>query len=299
MPLKQNQESILDLYQTQEVRMAELYTAFARRFSMDREFWQRMAREERLHARIVSSLKTAAAKGVLLFDPGRVDTHDIAAMTARIETLMHQGAQEVMDRVMALSHAMEIESSLVESGVFTQFKALTDKAREVLRRLNNESLDHAAWVRRVLDSDTTFPDAPLQAGGHLIWTESLSVNDSRLDDQHRLLFALINDLADLRLSGAPRETLLKVVQRMIAFSDAHFGSEDDVMIASDFPRFDAHRLEHQLFLGQIRRFLNDYSAGREQLSDEILAFLKRWWFHHTAQSDRQYALWILEHGRQA
>jgi hemerythrin len=78
---------------------------------------------------------------------------------------------------------------------------------------------------------------------------------------------------------------------MIGFSDAHFGCEDDVMLESDFPLFASHRREHQYYMERVGQFLEGYQQRRQDLGDDIMAFLTEWWFNHTAESDRRYARW--------
>ena len=292
MTMKPYQEKIIQLYETQERQLAELYSAFSDRFETDRVFWRELAAEEAKHAEIVAKLYSAVEKGGVLFDEGKVKTYTLAKMIEHTEALLDQARRGAMDRIVALSQAVDLESSLIEKGVFSHFEALTDKAQAVLKRLNRETMDHVTLVRRVRDGARDALQGPAPAGDRLVWTETLSVNDPRLDGQHRLLFALINDLADLESEKPPHDDLLGIIKRLIAFSDVHFGTEDDIMIASDFPLFASHRQEHQQFLTQIRRFVEDFATGRRQLSAEVTAFLKDWWFRHTAEADQKYARWI-------
>ena len=144
MAMKPYQEKIIQLYETQERQLAELYSAFSDRFEADRVFWRELAAEEAKHAVIVAKLYSAVEKGGVLFDEGKVKTYTLAKMIEHTEALLDLSRRGAMDRIVALSQAVDLESSLIEKGVFSHFEALTDKAQAVLKRLNGETLDHIA-----------------------------------------------------------------------------------------------------------------------------------------------------------
>ncbi|MFH1983521.1 MAG: bacteriohemerythrin [Pseudomonadota bacterium] len=302
MALKPYQQKILELYEDQERQLAMLYSCFGRQFPNDNAFWGQLVREEEMHARLISKLNAAVDTGALLFDEGKVKTYTLSAMIERLDVLRRKAEAGQMDRRGALAQALDLESALIEKGVFTHFEALNDKARVVLKRLNGETLDHVARVRRMRDADADAPRASVLSGDRspagqaatavLEWTPALSVNDDRLDRQHQLLFAIINDLADLRAKGGERRGIIDLITRMIGFSDAHFGCEDEVMLDADFPLFASHRREHQQFMERVGQFLEGYQQRTQDLTGEMMAFLQAWWLNHTAESDRRYARWI-------
>jgi len=300
MALLAYQIKIIDQYKTQELLLAELYRLFGERFAEDQAFWKRICAEEQGHARLVDRLHAAVDKGVVIFDEGKVKTYTLAAMIQRIEDLVQKARHGSIDSVWALSQTLDLESSLIEKEVFTHFEAMTDTARATLKKLNAETFQHAARVRQLRDAKLRGeqPEAAAsraQSADRIVWTPALSVGIDTIDAQHQLLFGLINDVADLRALGGNPEGLLDLIERMIRFSDAHFAAEDEVMIDSDFPLFPSHRAEHQQFLNRIARFLEDYRQQRRELTDEMMAFLKTWWFQHTNESDRKYARWIRNH----
>lgn len=300
MTLQNYQEKIIRQFESQERLLAELYGVFADRFPVDQSFWQGLSREETMHAKIVTALHTGVKKGLLVFDEGKVKTYTLTAMIERTRGLLETARQGGMDRVAALAQAVDLESALIEKGVFSRFEPLTEKARATLKRLNSETLSHVSRVRQVRDTAMRARNEPRPAPKRpptareerITWTPDLSVGNPVLDDQHRLFFALVNDLTALRAAGGGSGALLDLLRRMIAFADAHFAAEDEVMIESDFPLFASHRQEHQRFMQQVQHFVQAFDQGQEGLMDEMAAFMRTWWYRHTAESDRRYARWI-------
>lgn len=307
MAIKPYQEKILRLYEDQEHQLSRLYDTFGRQFPEDKAFWRQLAKEEEMHAHIIARLRDAAEKGTLLFDEGKIKTYTLSAMIDRLTLLQKDAEEGKMGRRRALAQAMDLESALIEKGVFTHFEALSDKARSVLKRLNGDTLDHVARVRHMRDTDRgkapaevsparKHPDAGPDIRDGIQWSSALSVGDDRLDRQHRLLFDIIEDLTQLRAEGGRRSDIVNLITRLIGFSDAHFSCEDTVMIDTEFPLFASHRREHQYFIERVGQFLEGYQGGRQDLTEDMMSFLKEWWFNHVSETDMRYARWVRSHG---
>ena len=306
MALTDIQINILNLYRRQESLRADLYRAFARCLHSDSAFWNSLVQDEQIHTRIIDKLADAAQKGVLTFEAVQDKTSALSPAIKQIQRLLQRAQQGDIERAEALAAALEIESNLIEKGVFLQFDPLPEKARNLLNKHNVETLNHVVRLREMLDGDrqeiATEAGCPADASEvtpsstRLVWSEEMSVGIPSIDAQHRFLFGQINELANLRERGASRESLLHVLRRLMKFSDAHFGAEDEVMINSDFPLFLNHRAEHQQYISRLAVFVDEYSRGLQDLPDKMLKFLVAWWLKHVCNSDQKYARWIRNEG---
>lgn len=298
MGLKDYQAKIIEQFQTQELLLAELYAAFGRRFPEDREFWERLVREETMHARLIEKLHDVVEKGTMIFDEGKVKTYTLTAMIERIGTLVQRAHRGDLNRREALAQAMDLESALIEKGVFTHFEPMTDKARAVIKQLNRETLDHVDRVRRMHAGVHPTPKQKVETAStpmgdpRIQWTPALSVGVEEIDEQHRKLFDLINRATTLQADAGRFEAVSDLIREMIRYSDEHFKTEDAVMINADFPLFATHRREHQKYMEKIRAFVDSIKDERQDLMEEILDFLTGWWLEHITESDRRYARWI-------
>ncbi|MBI9084424.1 MAG: hemerythrin family protein [Desulfobacterales bacterium] len=299
MGLKDYQNKIIRQFQTQELLLADLYTEFGRRFPEDRDFWDQLVREETMHARLIEKLHDVVKKGSMIFDEGKVKTYTLTAMIERIEALV-QGARrgDLNNRREALAQALDLESALIEKGVFTHFEPMTDNARAVLKRLNSETLDHVVRVRRMHAGARPAPKQQEETEGipmgdpRIQWTPALSVGIEEIDNQHRNLFDLINRATAMQASSGRFEAVSDLIREMIRYSDEHFKTEDAVMIGADFPLFATHRREHQKYMEKIRVFVDGIKGERQDLIEEILDFLAVWWLEHITESDSRYARWL-------
>ncbi|HET6720510.1 MAG TPA: bacteriohemerythrin, partial [Rhodocyclaceae bacterium] len=83
----------------------------------------------------------------------------------------------------------------------------------------------------------------------LEWQDSFSVGIKEVDDQHRTLVELLNQLhtaiRERRGSDACRETL----DRLAEYTITHFQLEERLMQASNYAGFDVHKRQHEDLLG--------------------------------------------------
>lgn len=303
MGLKDYQRKIIQQFETQELLLAALYAEFGRRFSADAAFWERLVREETMHAQLLAKLRTAVEKGVMVFDEGKVKTYTLSAMIERIEDLVQRARRGDLTRNQALAQAMDLEAALIEKGVFTHFEPLNEKARAVLKRLQAETRDHVERVRRMRDDMGPKPSplpAPPPASApepRIAWTPSLATGIEDIDVQHRHLLDLTNRAAALKDDESRWKEIPEILEEMLRYSDEHFKTEDALMIESDFPLFGSHRKEHQRYVEKLRLLIGGLQGEQRSLIGEIIDFLADWWVAHINESDRRYVRWIL-HTRQ-
>ena len=128
----------------------------------------------------------------------------------------------------------------------------------------------------------------------LEWTPKISVNNEKIDNQHKKLFSIINKLITIREEKADPDAVFEVLRELIAYSDKHFKAEGLYMAENDYPRllFKAHRDEHGDFFGKMEKFVEDYGKGSKTLTDEILKFLADWLLKHTSESDMKFARYV-------
>jgi hemerythrin len=123
----------------------------------------------------------------------------------------------------------------------------------------------------------------------MIWNDRLSVGVESLDNDHKRLLRMINDIYDLLLGERGPETLAQTLDGLVDYIAIHFKREEDYFALTGYADAEAHRLEHAnmtAWVGQMReRLLAGQSSGMAQ---EILSFLRDWLFDHIMASDRKY-----------
>ena len=69
------------------------------------------------------------------------------------------------------------------------------------------------------------------------------------DEEHQVLFGLLNKLYDEATSGAPRDAVGASLDALIAYVVDHFAHEEREMQAKNFGGFERHKAEHEAMIG--------------------------------------------------
>ena len=122
-----------------------------------------------------------------------------------------------------------------------------------------------------------------------MWTEEMSVGVEVLDEDHRKLINLINDLHDGIVSGRGTERLGRVLEGLIGYTRTHFQREEEFFALTDFPDAVEHIMEHRRLTEVVGSASERYNKGQfDALSLEMIDFLKTWLHEHVLGSDKKY-----------
>ena len=149
MGLKPFQEKIIEQLIKQEKLLSEMYGHFAEQFPQHQQFWKNLSKEEERHAKLLQKLRDASKKNILFFDEGGIKTYTINAFITRLEEILEKVKNQNFTLPMALTYAMDYETSLIEKNIFSHFDSLHDKAKKTLKILQSETLNHVESVRKV------------------------------------------------------------------------------------------------------------------------------------------------------
>ena len=123
----------------------------------------------------------------------------------------------------------------------------------------------------------------------MTWNEKLSVGVSVIDEEHKQLVNLLNELYDGMQAGQSKESLGKVLDGLIAYVAYHFKHEEDLFAQTGYPAAEEHKKEHDDLTNQVLEVQKKYKAGDTgTLSLEVMNFLRKWLIGHIQGTDKKY-----------
>jgi hemerythrin len=123
----------------------------------------------------------------------------------------------------------------------------------------------------------------------MTWTEEMSVGVKVLDNDHKTLIRLLNDLHDGIEAGRTRATLESVLEGLSRYTKIHFAREERLFAETGFAGAAAHKAEHDLMARRVMNMQSRFENGQSlELSLEAMNFIKSWLTHHIQGSDREY-----------
>ncbi|HEY8095362.1 MAG TPA: bacteriohemerythrin [Methylobacter sp.] len=119
------------------------------------------------------------------------------------------------------------------------------------------------------------------------WDESLSVGIGTIDEHHRYLFDLINDLYDVVINKLGAREVARLVKALDAYAKVHFRAEEQMMTHYGYAGI--HRQEHQHhdFEAKIREFYEELHANPLVAQFDVLSYLRDWLVKHILVEDIQ------------
>ncbi len=130
----------------------------------------------------------------------------------------------------------------------------------------------------------------------IIRDKTLSVGVNEMDDQHKKLIEIINNLFEAMKIGMGRETLNYVFSGLIDYAKEHFSEEEELMKKFGFPELMEHSNLHREFEEKVGEMFGSYEKGDTLISIEVLNYLKEWFSDHMQKEDKKYTEYFKSKG---
>lgn len=127
------------------------------------------------------------------------------------------------------------------------------------------------------------------------WSEKLSLGIDKIDDQHKELVSLVNQLhRAMKMQAGAREAEA-VLARLAEYTVFHFSFEENILDKFGYPQAESHKKAHRDLVASVTAFQKDLRSGKAGLSMELMNFLTNWLRDHILKVDRAYVTHL--HGR--
>lgn len=130
----------------------------------------------------------------------------------------------------------------------------------------------------------------------LSWNPEMSVGVRVLDEDHKKLIGMINELHDSMLKGHSNDVVGGVLRRLANYTVEHFQREEKYFAETKYPGAAAHIREHEKLKAQVMAEIQKFQAGTTGIGMETLTFLRDWLKHHIQESDKAYRSHLNTHG---
>jgi len=131
----------------------------------------------------------------------------------------------------------------------------------------------------------------------MIWTTNLSVNVKVLDEDHKKVFAMINELEEAIMAGHSKEVLESVLGRLMEYTMIHLAREEEFFARTGYVEALTHKKEHDRMIKRVQDVQGRFKNGPVAvLSLELRSFLQNWWIIHIQGSDKMYARYFNANG---
>ena len=131
---------------------------------------------------------------------------------------------------------------------------------------------------------------------YIEWADAFSVKVKEIDDQHKKLIGMINTLHDALMNKRGKDVYKRVLDEMTEYAVTHFATEEKYMLRFQFPGYQEHKREHDVFAQKAAALQDEFSITGFVFTLPVVSFLKEWLQHHILVTDKKYSAFFNDHG---
>ena len=124
------------------------------------------------------------------------------------------------------------------------------------------------------------------------WTDKYTLGIQEIDNQHKGLVVIINELFTYMSEGKAKEKMEDVFDHLTEYTKKNFSAEELMLYRYAYKDIEEHKVEHKKFIEKLEAFKKDFNNSKITISLEVLNFLKDWLLNHILISDKKYATHI-------
>ncbi len=121
------------------------------------------------------------------------------------------------------------------------------------------------------------------------WDPSYSVGIAKIDEQHKKLFALVNELYEAMHAGKAADIIGKVFASLLDYTRTHFADEERLLSVNGYSDLAAHKKLHEDLTKQVADLADKFKQTGVAPSIQVSSFLRDWLKNHILGTDKKYA----------
>ncbi len=131
----------------------------------------------------------------------------------------------------------------------------------------------------------------MSASQGIAWSADLVTGDERVDEQHRRIFELLNNLIAACADGSDSTRLSETLNFLVEYAVKHFTDEELLQMQYNFPEYQKHKQMHDTLTAQVVELVKRYEASGSsaELSMDVNRVLVSWLVSHIIKEDKKIA----------
>ena len=97
--------------------------------------------------------------------------------------------------------------------------------------------------------------------GLVKWNSFYSVHIDELDEQHKKLIYLINDMYDAMKNGKETDALSSILSELVDYTKYHFDTEEKLFLRYDYPEREAYSKVHDDLARRAKALKDQFDQG--------------------------------------
>lgn len=119
------------------------------------------------------------------------------------------------------------------------------------------------------------------------WADDLVIDNGQIDQDHRQLVDLVNELHTATSQGRGQEIVARILDDLVRYTVEHLRREEQLMASLNFPNLVQHKSGHDKFMEEIRDLKKKYDGGSITVASQLSGALRDWLSLHIRRNDKE------------
>ena len=128
------------------------------------------------------------------------------------------------------------------------------------------------------------------------WKDEYSVGIDSIDQQHKKLLNLINQLQTAVDYSTGEQFEREALDELVDYTKTHFTYEEGLMRDNNYPDFEPHKAQHEKMFEKVREVLAEYEQDQDTAMANAAEYLKDWLINHINGTDKEYSSYLIGKG---
>lgn len=133
--------------------------------------------------------------------------------------------------------------------------------------------------------ELTLPPLPPREDAWVMWDDNLSVGIDVIDEHHRYLFDLVNDLHTIIRKKRGARHVARVIRALDTYAKIHFRAEEQMMRHYHYANTEHQLHQHHAFEDKLGEFYEELHDNPLVAQFDALAYLHKWLIRHIRVED--------------
>jgi hemerythrin len=125
------------------------------------------------------------------------------------------------------------------------------------------------------------------------WKEQFKIGVKEIDDQHRHLLDIINQIIVSIETKSEWKTTSSILDSLINYAYNHFSTEERYMMESGYPELLWHVGLHLEFIKKVFSMSEEVTLKGPVVEREMLSYMTSWYTNHVLGADRKYMPYLV------
>ena len=152
------------------------------------------------------------------------------------------------------------------------------------------------WVSLVVLAVVILAHNKIIEKSYLTWNDSYSVGIESIDNDHKKLIHLINNLQTAIDYKTDKQFEKQTLDEVIDYTKYHFTREEGFMEDNGYEDFVPHKAKHEKMIEQVNEYVQAYEKDESGAIESLLAYLKSWLINHINGTDQEYSEFLISKG---